>query len=104
MGKLGALTREESAREERGRTSFTCYLAHAKRLKRSLKGPRRFDNALLDNENNNHNNKILTMCNEQSYLKQHNPVAVRISMKTGIKRFKTKNSKTFIAKSFNTHI
>ena len=63
-----------------------------------------FHNALLNNENNNNNNKILTMCNEQSYLKQHNPVAVRISMKTGIKRFKTKSLKTFIAKSFHTHI
>lgn len=63
-----------------------------------------FHNALLNNENNNNNNKILTMCNEQSYLKQHNPVAVRISMKNGIKRFKTKSLKTFIAKSFHTHI
>ena len=52
----------------------------------------------------NNDNKILTMCNEQGYLKQHNPVAVRISMKTGIKRFKTKSLKTFIAKSFHTHI
>ena len=60
-----------------------------------------FHNALLNNENNNNNNKILTMCNEQSYLKQHNPVAVRISMKNGIK---TKSLKTFIAKSFHTHI
>ena len=44
------------------------------------------------------------MCNEQSYLKQHNPVAVRISMKTGIKRLKTKRLQTLIAKSFHTHI
>lgn len=36
MVKLGALTREESAREERGRTSCTCYLACPKRLKRSF--------------------------------------------------------------------
>lgn len=36
MVKLGALTREESAREERRKTSFTCYLACPKRLKRSF--------------------------------------------------------------------
>ena len=30
------------------------------------------------------------MCNEQGYLKQHNPVAVRMSMKTEIKDLRPK--------------
>lgn len=48
MGKLGALTRKEPAREERGRTSFTSALARPKRRKRNfIRGPRRFENALL---------------------------------------------------------
>ena len=41
------------------------------------------------NDQINNNNKILTMCNEQGHLKQHNPVAVKIEyLWKRVKRFK----------------